>query len=111
MWRSVNNLARELCMYVLEWRKSVREVCLTLYGTAGGLGQAYVLLGDVVDRLVLRDLHAGAHVTLTMQEEGEGAREVLTAAEETHKKIPPHRRMSLHVLAHSCIQKRAISTK
>lgn len=44
-----------------------------------------MLLSDVVDRLVLRDLHAGAHVTLTMQEEGEGAREVLTAAGVTQR--------------------------
>lgn len=44
-----------------------------------------MLLCDVVDRLVLRDLHAGAHATLTMQEEGEGAREMLTAAGETHR--------------------------
>lgn len=61
-------------MYVvLERQKSITWVRLTLYGTVGGLGQAHMLLSDVVDRLVLRDLHAGAHVTLTMQEEGEGA--------------------------------------
>lgn len=44
-----------------------------------------MLLSDVVDRLVLRDLHTGAHVTLTMQEEGEGTREVFTAAGETKR--------------------------
>lgn len=34
------------------------------------------MLCDVVRRLVLGDLHAGAHVALAVEEEGEGAREV-----------------------------------
>lgn len=72
-----------------------------------------MLLSDVVDRLVLRDLHAGAHVTLTMQEEGERAREVLTAAEKTQreKKTNKKERMSFHALLYLCVQKRAIITK
>lgn len=55
----------------------------TLEGRGGGLGHLDVLLGDQVDGLVLRDLHARAHVALPMQEEGEGTRQVLTAGEET----------------------------
>lgn len=45
----------------------------TLNGCDGGLREADVALGDVVGWLVLGDLHAGAHVALAMEEEGEGA--------------------------------------
>ena len=46
-------------------------------GGGGGLSQADVVLCDVVGRLVLGDLHAGAHVALPVEEEGEGAGQVL----------------------------------
>lgn len=52
---------------------------LTLEGAAGLLSQRQMLLAKVVDGLVLVDLHAGAHVAVSMQEEGEGAGQVLTA--------------------------------
>lgn len=45
----------------------------TLEGAGRLLSQSEVLLRQVVDGLVLVDLHAGAHVALTVQEEGEGA--------------------------------------
>lgn len=45
----------------------------TLHGCDGGLREADVALGDVEGRLMLGDLHAGAHVALAMEEEGEGA--------------------------------------
>lgn len=45
----------------------------TLEGAGCLLGQSEVLLCQMVDRLVLVDLHTGAYVALTMQEEGEGA--------------------------------------
>lgn len=49
---------------------------------AGGLlGQCQVLLAQVVHRLVLVDLHAGAHITVSMQEEREGARQVFSEKE------------------------------
>lgn len=51
-------------------------------GGAGLLGQGEVLLAEVVDGLVLVDFHAGAHVAVPMQEEAEGAREVLTVKGE-----------------------------
>ncbi len=51
----------------------------TLEGTGGLLSQSEVLLRQMVDRLVLVDLHTGAYVALSMQEEGEGAGKVLTA--------------------------------
>ena len=46
-------------------------------GGGGGLRQLDVVLCDVVGRLVLGDLHAGAHVALPVEEEGEGAGQVL----------------------------------
>lgn len=45
----------------------------TLEGTGRLLSQSEVLLRQVIDGLVLVDLHTRAHVALTMQEEGEGA--------------------------------------
>lgn len=51
----------------------------TLEGVVGLLGQGEVLLTEQVHGLVLADLHAGAHVAVPMQEEGERAGQVLTA--------------------------------
>lgn len=51
----------------------------TLEGAVGLLGQGEVLLAEQVHGLVLADLHAGAHVAVPMQEEGERAGQVLTA--------------------------------
>lgn len=45
----------------------------TLHRVGGGLGQVDMLSTDMVGWLVLSDLHTGAHVTLTMQEEAECA--------------------------------------
>lgn len=51
----------------------------TLEGAVGLLGQGEVLLAEQVHGLVLADLHAGAHVAVPVQEEGERAGQVLTA--------------------------------
>lgn len=51
----------------------------TLEGAVGLLGQGQVLLTEQVHGLVLADLHAGAHVAVPVQEEGERAGQVLTA--------------------------------
>lgn len=45
----------------------------TLEGAGRLLSQSEVLLRQMVDRLVLVDLHTGTYVALAMQEEGEGA--------------------------------------
>lgn len=52
---------------------SVVDRTPTLEGAGRLLSQSEVLLGQMVDRLVLVDLHTGAHVALAVQEEGEGA--------------------------------------
>lgn len=57
----------------------------TLEGAGGLLSQSEVLLRQMVDRLVLVDLHTGAYVALAMQEEGEGAGKVLTARKRREK--------------------------
>ncbi len=54
----------------------------TLNQVAALLGQSQVLLTQQIDGLVLVNLHAGAHVTVSMYEEREGAGQVLTAKEE-----------------------------
>lgn len=54
----------------------------TLNRAAALLGQGQVLLTQQVDRLVLVNLHAGAHVTVSMYEECEGAGQVFTAEKE-----------------------------
>lgn len=54
----------------------------TLNQAAALLGQSQVLLTQQIDGLVLVNLHAGAHVTVSMYEECEGAGQVLTAKEE-----------------------------
>ena len=54
----------------------------TLNRAAALLGQCQVLLTQQVDRLVLVNLHAGAHVTVSMHEECEGAGQVFTAEKE-----------------------------
>lgn len=41
----------------------------------------------MVERLVLVDLHTGANIALTMQEEGEGTGYVLTVREQTENEI------------------------
>lgn len=43
-----------------------------MHSSSAALGQSDVLLRDVVRGLVLGDLHAGAHVALPVEEEGEG---------------------------------------
>lgn len=58
----------------------------TLEGAVGLLGQGEVLLTEQVHGLVLADLHAGAHVAVPMQEEGERAGQVLTAKATAEKK-------------------------
>lgn len=60
----------------------VWDVGGTLEGGAGLLGQGEVLLAEVVDGLVLVDLYAGAHIAVAVQEEAEGAREMLTGKGE-----------------------------
>lgn len=45
-----------------------------------------MLLAEQVHGLVLADLHAGAHVAVPVQEEGEGAGQVLTAKATAEKK-------------------------
>lgn len=54
----------------------------TLEWAGGLLGQGEVLVTQVVDRLVLVDLHTGANVTLPVEEEGERARQVFTVEGE-----------------------------
>lgn len=54
----------------------------TLNWAAALLGQRQVLLTQQVDRLVLVNLHAGAHVTVSMYKEREGAGQVFTAEKE-----------------------------
>lgn len=54
----------------------------TLNRAAALLGQSQVLLTQQIDRLVLVNLHAGAHVAVSMYEEREGAGQVLTAEKE-----------------------------
>lgn len=54
----------------------------TLNRAAALLGQGQVLLTQQVDRLVLVNLHAGAHVTVSMYKECEGAGQVFTAEKE-----------------------------
>lgn len=49
-----------------------------MYWRNGSLRQANVVFCDVVCRLVLGDLHTGAHIALPMEEEGEGARQAFT---------------------------------
>lgn len=77
----------------LDWEKEERETDVlsktadmlvgpslaTLHGGGRGLGQGDVLLVDAVGGLVLPYLHAGAHIALAMQEEREGAGQVLAA--------------------------------
>lgn len=57
----------------------------TLNRAAALLGQGQVLLTQQVDRLVLVNLHAGAHVTVSMYEECEGAGQVFTAEKKSNK--------------------------
>lgn len=67
-WGGVKSISSIDCSITLEW--------------AGGLlGQCQVLLAQVVHGLVLVDLHAGAHITVSMQEEREGARQVFSEKE------------------------------
>lgn len=49
----------------------------TLQGAGALLREAEVLLAQSLQRLVLSDLHARAHVAVAMHEEGERARKVL----------------------------------
>lgn len=54
-------------------------------GRGGRLCHLDVLLSDQVDGLVLRDLHTRAHIALSVQEEREGTRQVLTAGQRRQK--------------------------
>lgn len=58
----------------------------TLEGAVGLLGQGEVLLTEQVHGLVLADLHAGAHIAVPVQEEGERAGQVLAAKATAEKK-------------------------
>lgn len=60
---------------------SRKECSITLEWAGGLLGQCQVLLTQVVHWLVLVDLHAGAHITVSMQEERERARQVFSEKE------------------------------
>jgi len=61
------------------WKSiSSKECSITLERAGGLLGQCQVLLAQVVYGLVLVDLHTGAHITVSMQEEREGARQVFS---------------------------------
>lgn len=60
---------------------SKKECSITLEWAGGLLGQCQVLLVQVVHGLVLVDLHAGAHITVSMQEERERARQVFSEKE------------------------------
>lgn len=58
---------------------------------AGGLlGQCQVLLAQVVHWLVLVDLHTGAHITVSMQEERERARQVFSEKEIARQVLKLH---------------------
>lgn len=50
---------------------------LTLHWAAAVLGLSQVFITQQVDRLMLVNLHAGTHVVVSMQEEGEGTGQVL----------------------------------
>jgi len=68
---------------------------------AGGLlGQCQVLLAQVVYGLVLVDLHTGAHITVSMQEEREGARQVFSEYERERE------REVLKLSSNMCFKKR-----
>lgn len=54
----------------------------TLQGAGTLLGQAEVLLAQPLQRLVLGDLHARAHVAVAVHEEGESAGQVFAALAE-----------------------------
>lgn len=55
-----------------------KKCLITLEWAGGLLGQCQVILAQVVHGLVLVDLHAGAHIAVSMQEEREGARQVFS---------------------------------
>ena len=60
----------------IHWSEFKEAKCIwtpTLEGAGRLLSQSKVLLRQVVDGLVLVDLHTGAHVALAVQEEGKGA--------------------------------------
>ncbi len=57
----------------------------TLEGAGRLLSHSEVLLRQMVHGLVLVDLHTGAHVALTVQEEGEGAGQVLTVRKKRQR--------------------------
>lgn len=56
----------------------IQKCSITLKWAGGLLSQCQVVLAQVVHRLVLVDLHAGAHIAVSMQEECEGARQVFS---------------------------------
>lgn len=71
-------------------RRLIICVCVTAWGpTLEGAGrllsQSKVLLCQMVHWLVLVDLYTGADITITMQEEGEGAGKMLTVKKKKKK--------------------------
>ena len=76
-------------------------------GTGALLCQREVLLREQVHGLVLVDLHAGAHVAVAMQEEGEGAGQVLTRAQEVGGQDGPGKQHGGAVMLKTCLQNNA----
>lgn len=58
----------------------------TLQGAGALLGETEMLLAQTLERLMLSDLHTRAHVAVAVHEEGECARQVLTARGVKDKK-------------------------
>lgn len=59
---------------------------LTLHWAAAVLGLSQVFLTQQVDGLMLVDLHAGTHIVVSMQEEGEGTGQVFTFKNQRTKR-------------------------
>lgn len=58
----------------------------TLQGAGALLGKAEMLFAQSLQRLVLSDLHARAHVAVAVYEEGESARQVFAARQDKRQK-------------------------
>lgn len=59
----------------------------TLQGTGALLGKAEMLLAQTLERLMLSDLHASAHVAVAVHEECECTRQVLTKQQVKDKRV------------------------
>lgn len=57
-----------------------------MQGAGALLGEAEMLLAQSLERLMLSDLHARAHVAVAVYEEGESARQVFAAWQVKDKK-------------------------